>query len=88
MCEKMPFGGFEWIENVDIENYNVDGDKGCFVEVDLEYPKELHDLHNDYPLAPESRSIHYNELSKYQKNQLETHHENKMIKLIISSKST
>jgi len=37
MREKMPFGGFEWIENVDIENYNVDGDKGCFVEVDLEY---------------------------------------------------
>jgi len=26
----------------------------CILEVDLEYPKELHDLHNDYPLAPES----------------------------------
>ena len=29
------------------ENYS------CILEVDLEYPKELHDLHNDYPLAPE-----------------------------------
>ena len=28
--------------------------KSCTLEVDLEYPKELHDLHNDYPLAPES----------------------------------
>ena len=27
--------------------------RGCILEVDLEYPKELHDLHNDYPLAPE-----------------------------------
>jgi len=26
---------------------------GCILEVDLEYPKGLHDLHNDYPLAPE-----------------------------------
>ena len=25
----------------------------CILEVDLEYPKSLHDLHNDYPLAPE-----------------------------------
>ena len=25
----------------------------CVLEVDLEYPKELHDLHNDYPLAPD-----------------------------------
>ena len=28
--------------------------KSCTVELDLEYPKELHDLHSDYPLAPES----------------------------------
>ena len=33
----------------DIINYN-NGRTGCILEVDLEYPKELHDLHNDYPL--------------------------------------
>jgi len=27
--------------------------RGCILEVDLKYPKKLHDLHNDYPLAPE-----------------------------------
>ena len=30
---------------------------GCILEVDLEYPKEIHDLHNDYPLAPERLKI-------------------------------
>ena len=35
------------------------------LEVDLEYPSELHELHNDYPLAPEKLEISQNMLSKY-----------------------
>ena len=29
----------------------------CFLEVDMEYPEDLHDLHNDYTLAPERDGI-------------------------------
>jgi hypothetical protein len=36
---------FEWNENIDVINYDVDGYEGCFVECDLEYSEELHDIH-------------------------------------------
>ena len=40
--------------------------KGCVVEVDLKYPKELRELHNDYPLAPDKIEIKREMLSEYQ----------------------
>ena len=59
MSSKLPINNFEWVNGEDmnndiIMNYNEEKDDiGYVLEVDLEYPKELHDLHNDYPLAPE-----------------------------------
>ena len=38
---------------------------GYILEADLEYPSELHDLYNDYPLAAEKLEINLNLLSKY-----------------------
>ena len=38
---------------------------GYFIEADLEYPDKLHELHNDYPLAPEKRAVSSDILSKY-----------------------
>ena len=38
---------------------------GYFLEVDLDYPEELHELHNDFPLAPEKTAVSSDALSKY-----------------------
>ena len=36
-----------------MNKYSNNNFKGCVLEVDLQYPKELRKLHNDYPLAPD-----------------------------------
>ena len=40
---------------------------GYLLEVDLEYPDKLHELHNDYPLAPEQLAVSSDMLLKYSK---------------------
>ena len=42
-------------------------EKGWILKVDLEYPEELHDWHNDYPLAPEKKVIKPGQMSEYQR---------------------
>ena len=50
----------------DLNRYTSNSSKGCVLEVDLEYPKELHELHNDLPLAPDKIEIKREMLSRYQ----------------------
>ena len=49
-----------------MNKYTSNSSKGCVLEVDLEYPKELRELHNDYPLAPDKIEIKREILSNYQ----------------------
>ena len=50
----LPLRGFKWVpDEIDILNVPEDSNLGFILEVDLEYPKELHDKYNLYPLAPE-----------------------------------
>ena len=49
-----------------MNNYTSNSLKGCFLKVDLEYPKELPDLHNDYSLTPDKIEIKREMLSEYQ----------------------
>ena len=71
MSQYLPTGGFKWltekqINNINLAKYHENSGKGSILEVDLEYPKELHDLHNDYPLAAERVRVNsINMLSEY-----------------------
>ena len=59
MIQKLPYKNLKWddtLKEEDIINYK-NNNIGYILEVDLEYPKELHDLHNDYPMAPEVMNV-------------------------------
>ena len=60
MSEYPPYEEFEWLKSVDeldIMSINKKSDVGYILEVDLKYRNELHELHNDYPLAPEKLAV-------------------------------
>ena len=69
----LPYGGFKWLSTEEIKRFNLDSIPenskiGYILEIDLEYCKELRDIHNDYPLYPEHISVSYEMLSKYCKD--------------------
>lgn len=68
----LPYSDYEWMPKYqttefDIENTDLNGEKGYILEVDLEYPDNLHYMHNDFPLAPETNVITLDDLSSYSK---------------------
>jgi hypothetical protein len=77
MIEKLPTSDFKWSDDIkntnDILNYTHD-DVGYFLEVDLTYPKELHDLHSDYPLAPQNMSVKADMVSEFSKGIYHKYH--------------
>ena len=61
---------FEWlsdneIDGIDFSCVSAESDVGYILEVDLKYPSKLHELHNDYPLAPEKLRVSKDMLSDY-----------------------
>ena len=70
MSQYLPTSNFKWmtdkeISKIDQGKHKADGKKGLILEVDLEYPQVLHDVHNDYPVAPEKVKVSNNMLSAY-----------------------
>ena len=63
MSQKFPVNGFEWVEDISqfnedfIKNYGENSERGYFLEVDVEYPKNLHNLHSNFPFLPERKKI-------------------------------
>ena len=72
MSQKLHVDGFKWVEDILmknlefiklIKNYDGESDEGYILEVDVEYPKSFHNLHNDLPFLPERVKINeYNKL--------------------------
>ena len=71
VSKKLPVNGFKWLDNDKtaehsakhvineefIKNYNENDKKGYILEVDVKYPKKLHELHSDLPFLPERIEI-------------------------------
>ena len=58
-CEKLPVKGFKWMVDISridknfVKRYNKNSCKGYILKVDVNYPRELQDLHRDFPFLPE-----------------------------------
>ena len=63
MSQKLPVNGFEWVKLLSkfderfIKSYDENSDKGYFLEVDVEYLKNLFSYHRDLPFLPERKKI-------------------------------
>ena len=71
MSKYLPEKGYEWVVGEELQNINwlEQSDTqpiGYIVKVDLDYPEELHEKHNDFPLAPERIHVHDSMFSERQ----------------------
>ena len=63
MSQKLPVNGFKWVEESSkfnesfIKGYDENSDQRYFLEVDVEYPKNVFNHHKDLPFIPEKRKI-------------------------------
>ena len=73
MSQYFPQSGFKWLNQKEIDKFHVNSigknsSVGSILKIDLKLPDELHELHNDYPLAPEKLEISDNILLNYCSN--------------------
>ena len=81
--EKLPSSDCNWSDDIKNDEdvlRDDNGDHGYVLEVDLEYPAELHDLHSDYPLAPENLKVSADMVSDFSKQIYSHYHEGKPCK--------
>ena len=62
MVQYLPHGGFKWLSKKEIDEFDLNlvkenSSDRYILEVDLEYPSKLHNLHNDYPLAQKNSRL-------------------------------
>ena len=86
---KLPYSNYKWVPDYCLDTFNVskidlNSDIGYILEVDLKYPSSLHFSHNDYPLAPQTKTITEKDLSDYSKKCCDNPNNYKSQKLITS----
>ena len=63
MSQTLPVNDFKQVEDISefnkdfVKSYNDESDEGCFLEVDVQYPKNLNNLHNELPFLPKRTKI-------------------------------
>ena len=63
MTEKLPVKGFKWVNDISkideefVKVYNKSDNKGHILDVDVDYPSKLQNLHSDLPFLPERMVI-------------------------------
>ena len=67
MSQYLSYSEFKWLNQEEINKFDLNliggnGSIGYTIEIDLEYPDELHELHNDYPLSLENLKISHSML--------------------------
>jgi hypothetical protein len=78
MTQALPIGDFRFlsrdeIDQLEVDNISDDATQGYILEVDLSYPRELHRLHCDFPVAPEKLKVTHDMLSPYCKSLAHDH---------------
>ena len=75
--EYLPAGDYEWCAasvceqlEQNIQSIPDDSNTGYILNLDMEYPKELHDSHSNFPLAPTQQEFSFEQLSPYSQNSL------------------
>jgi len=68
--EPLPAGNFRFLDEIENEKFSLDSiaadaSIGYIIECDLTYPDHLHDVHNDYPMAPEHLTVTRDMLTDY-----------------------
>ena len=65
MSQKLPVNGFKWVKQKKLSKFNEDfikiydekSNTGYFLDVDIDYPKELFNFHKDLPFLPERKKV-------------------------------
>ena len=83
MSQSLLFAEFKWLTPTKLKRFTCTpkciskldphSEIGYMLEVDLEYPRELHNSHNDYPLTQEDLVVPHKWFSEYQCELLDDH---------------